>query len=382
MADQLTEDDLLAAVDAAIPDTYLDPMKAEGDGYELVRGMAAVGARCSQAVRRFEIDGYILSSKGAALASVLATFYRATDTAGAVTILAGSIVRASAGGQTFRLIENAIFGATDLEASATARAVGYGYEWNIRGPFVDPQGATWPGELDTIDLPLQDPPFTDTTILVRNDADADGLGRPGTLDAIGDGERNLPRQPNETDTSYSDRIRTLPDTISPAAILRQIKNYLRPYPIWWRAIETWEHAYQECYDAVDEAASADFGGDTYDANLCCYDDPRDPSPMQNRWLAETDHLGAFIVEIATPPAIEDFGMAYDDPANDEADVTTTVGIRAFSAFDVPDSLAPPALPGCYDGVDFGIDRLFSGLFDLLEEIKAAGIFVTIHIKEI
>jgi hypothetical protein len=376
MPPQLTQADLLAAVDRALDEGYLAPMKATGDGYELVQGFTKIGERCSLSVRRFELDGFIMSSAGASRATVTLKFYRAVATAGAGKILKGTIVRASIGGQMFRTTADGAFGALDLFVLVAAESIGYGYHYNVAGPFVDPDGNEWPGVIDTIDLPLEEPPFFDDTIQVTNTIAATG-GRPGTLDAIGN-ERNLPRQVGEADVSYQVRIRTLPDTVSPNAILRQLKNYFRPYGVSWRAIETWQHEYQECYDAPDEPATI---YENYDANLFCYDDPRPGTPMQNRWLGENDYLGAFVVEVEMPPTISDFGFAYDDTADTEADVQTAGGIRAFAAYDVPDTLTAPALPPCFDGVDFGAEAFFLNLYNLLDEIKAGGIFVTIHITE-
>src|ERR1043165_2427040 len=102
MPDQLTQDDLLGVIDRALPDTYLDPIKAIGPGYELLQAYAKVGERASLAVKRFEDDVYILTSKGGALATVQATLSRSPFTAGAGVMLAGTIVRASRGGQVFR----------------------------------------------------------------------------------------------------------------------------------------------------------------------------------------------------------------------------------------------------------------------------------------
>lgn len=376
MADQLLQADLLAAVARALPDSYLDPMIANGDGYELLQGFAKSGERVSLAVRNFELDGFVGSAAGASLATVMVTFYRPTDAAGALTVRTGSLVSASVGGQVFRTIADAVFGSTDLEITVAAVSIGFGYEWNIRGNYTDPQGAVWPGELDTILLPLQDPPFTDQTILVRNDNDATG-GRPGSLDALGD-ERNLARQATEDDNNYRGRIRALPDTISPNAIARQLKNYMRPFGLWYRTVETWQHQYQECWDAPDDPPTM---YQPYDSNLFCYDDPRPNSPMQNRWLNEIDYLGAFIVEVAAPAAILDYGFCYDDPETDEADAMTPLGIRALSAYDIPSSLAPPSIAGCYDGIDFGINTLFWNLYALLDSIKAGGVYVAIVIQE-
>lgn len=376
MPDQLTQADLLAAVDRALDEGYLAPLKALGDGYELLQGFAKVGERCSLAVRRFELDGFIMSSLGAARATVTLKFYRAAATAGAGTILKGTIVRATVGGQRFRTVQDVSFGALDLFVTVSAESIGFGYQYNVAGPFTDPKGTVWPGVIDVIDLPLEDPPFFDDTIQVTNTTAGSG-GRPGTLDAIG-GERNLPRQTGEADTNYQTRIRTLPDTVAPNAILRQLKNYFRPFGIAWRAVETWQHEYQECYDAPEISATL---YENYDSNLCCYDDPRPETPMQNRWLGENDYLGAFVVEVEMPATMLDYGCAYDDPADELADVQSAAGIGAFAAYDVPDTLTAPALPPCYDGVDFGAEDLFVNLYNLLDEIKAGGVFITIQITQ-
>lgn len=379
MAEQLTADDLLAVAGRVVPETYLQPIRDVGPGYELYQASAAVMARTSLATARFEDDVYILTAKGGALATVPVTFYRLTATAGAVTMLAGTLVRASSRGVSYRTLTDAAFGPTDLTATTSAIATGYGYEWNIRGPFVDRDGAVWPGDLDTIDMPMQDPVFGDPSVLVRNDADADGLGRPRSLDALG-GERALPRHGSEGDVNYRVRIRTLPDTITPAAIFRQVANYFRPFPgLFWRIIETWKHEYQECYDAPELPPTAT---ENYDKTLFVYDDPRPASPIRNRWLGENDYLAAFIVEVATPSAIDDFGFAYDDPAADAVGTPPSVATRALSSYDVPDFMAPPARAPAYDApADFGITALFEGLYALLDEIKPAGAFVVIHIQE-
>src|SRR5262245_46018869 len=155
MTDVLTQDELLAASDRALDEGYIQPIRDVGPGYELYQAGAAVMVRCSQAVVHFEQDVFILSARGGVLATVQATFFRTNASAGAVRMLAGTIVSSSGNGARFRTTTDAVFAASDLAATVTAVAMGYGYEWNIRGPFLDPSGVTWPGELDTIDLPLQ-----------------------------------------------------------------------------------------------------------------------------------------------------------------------------------------------------------------------------------
>lgn len=380
MVDVLTQADLLAVVDRALPDSYFAAIKEIGPGYEIWQGITKVGERCSQAVVNFDRDVYILTSQGGRLATVPVTFYRQNAGAGAGVMLAGTTVRASRGGRVFRTLTDAVFGPTDLVATTTGLAVGYGYEWNVKGPFTDRYGVVWPGEVDAIDMPLQNPVFWDPTILVRNDGPADGLGRPKTLDILGS-ERNLSRQKGgESDESYRVRIRTLPDTITPAAIRRQLTNYFRRMPgLFWNAIETWQHEYQECYDAPDAGPTP---YENYDSTLFVYDDPRPPSPIRNRYLGENDYLGAFIVEVAMPPSIDDFGFAYDDPSANVVGVAPSVSSRALSAYDAPDTMAPPGRAPAYEGSDFGIESFFRDLYDLLDEIKAAGVFVVIHLQEL
>jgi hypothetical protein len=377
----LTQDQLLAVVDRVIDDGYLNPLKDTGPGYELYQASAAVMARCSQAVDNFETDVYIMSSRGGALATVPATLYRTTDAAGAGIVLAGSVVRAS-GGQPFRINENAVFGASDLEVTVQAIAMGFGYEWNIKGPFIDPDGNTWPGELNTVEMLLQDPVFWDPSIRVRNDADADGAGRPKTLDVLG-AERTLSRQPDEGDANYRNRIRTLPDTVSPAAFRRQLTNYFRRFPsITYRAFETFRQDYQECYDAPELIMTTVVtGGDTYDPNLFVYDDPRPASPFRNRWLGEIDYLGAFIVEISPPPPMDDYGFVYDDPAGDEVGLPVSAAVRALSAYDLPDTFVRPVRPPAYDGTDVGLSKFLKDLLSLLDDIKAAGVYGVVVIAE-
>jgi hypothetical protein len=372
-----TKADLLDTINRVMPDSYLEPIRTVGPGYELYEGAAKVGERLSQAVSNWERDGFIMSSGDGARATVEAVFYRESATAGAGSVLPGTLVRASRGGQVFVVTGEAVFGALDLEVTAPAIANGFGYEWNVMGEFVDPDGVMWPGLIDTIDLPLQNPVFWDPTIQVRNVAPATG-GRPATLEVLG-AERGLQRHTGESAAGYRVRVRTLPDTITPAAIRRQLTNYFRRFPgLYWDVIETWEHRYQECYDAPDIGPTPT---ENYNANLFCYDDPRPPSPIANRWLGDNDHVGAFIVEVAMPGPIQEFSLAYDDPAGDAVGMPGSAPFRALSAYDAPDPLIAPAFAPAYDGVDVGLRSFFNALFALLEEIKAGGIFVVIHIQE-
>lgn len=376
MANPRTQAELLDVVERQFPPSYIDPIKNVGPGWELFQAAAKIGERCSLAVSRSEDDAYIMTAAGPVAAQVEAIFYRANDDAGAVTVLKGTLVKCSSGGQVFRTTEDAVFGSTDLEVAVNAIAIGYGYEWNIKGKFVAPNGDSSPGELDTVMRPLQSPPYGDPTIQVRNDDDADGLGHPGTLDALGY-ERDVPRTPGEGDVNYRSRIRTLPDTISPAAFRRQMELFFKPYGLQWWLVETWQHEYQECYDAPDLAPTV---YENYNKDLFTYDDPRTHIPIANRWLDESDVEAAGVLEIEAPQFIREYGFVYDDPGIVVPDdFVSDLGRRAVSAFDFPDVYPPPMFGGAYDADDRGQAEMFTALAELLDGIKAAGVKITIHI---
>lgn len=382
MAIVLTQDQLLEVVGRFIAPSYLDPIREVGPGYEFFQAVAKVGERVGLAISRLDDDAFILSAAGPARATVVVQFYRPHAGAGAVTVLAGTMVRAPLGGQTFRTTEPAVFGGADLgPISVIAESIGYGYEYNVKGQFVAPNNQIAPGEITVIDLPLQDPPFGDPSIQVRNVGDATG-GRPGTLDAHG-AERDLPRRPGESDGDYASRIRMISDTVSPAAILRQLERYLTAAGVGWRAVETFQHEYQECWDPPSLGPTP---FENYDQNLFSYDDPRPRSPIQNRWLSDSDHVGCGIVEVDRLGPIADYGFAYDDPGVFDADFVTALGRRAHSAYDVGLEFAPPGLPPAYDSdvfglIDFGIQDFYANLMDLLDKLKLGGVLAVVHVEE-
>lgn len=78
--------------------------------------------------------------------------------------------------------------------------------------------------------------FADLGLTVRQPSAATG-GRDGELDMLGE-ERNIPRQSGESDAAYRQRIVTLPDVVSPGAIMRACSRILSPLGIAWRLMET------------------------------------------------------------------------------------------------------------------------------------------------
>jgi hypothetical protein len=78
--------------------------------------------------------------------------------------------------------------------------------------------------------------WADVGLTVEQLIDAEG-GRLGLLDAVGE-ERNAGRVSGELDDDYRERLETLDDTISPAALNRICERILLPRGIRWRISET------------------------------------------------------------------------------------------------------------------------------------------------
>lgn len=300
---------LLRGVDRALPESYLLPMKQNpASGYEHLQAAAKIGERVSLAIERFECGSWVSFAPVGAKATGTVSLYRTTNAAGAITINAGTVFRASKSGRRFVLLANVVFGGTDLgPITGSVEAEAEGYEWNLPGQVVTPYGDTLLGEIDTIESLYTTPVFGDITFYVRQLLPTTG-GTPPMLDALGQ-DRGMPRLPAELDDAYRYRLRVLPDTISPGAVRRLCDAYLTKFGMTYEFIETWQLDYQTCWDAP----SPNIGTPTYQAtpptaanyydNLFVWDDPYAtraawPNPQfRNRWLDDVELRGAFIVVI-------------------------------------------------------------------------------------
>jgi len=356
-----TQQDFLDLFDRIVPPDYIEPLKSPGPGYEIYQMFGATYERCSLAAGRAECQVYITLAHGPNKARGEVEFFRETDANGAFTLLAGTIVRDSEQQREFRLLENLEFGATDLKKVAVVEAVQPGFQYNLNGIKVDANGDEIEGQIDEVNLPLQDPPYAEPNIEVRQATDTVG-GQPGSLDQLG-ADRSINRSPNETDEEYRVRVRTLPDTISPAAIRRQLDAFFLPTGIPYEFIEVFENQWQSCWNAPAGAIINPIVGN-YDPNLFVYNDPRDIAG--NRWLDASSAAGGFVIRIPNF-TIDDVGFPYD-----AADVSEVFGIPAYDV-----TLADA---GAYDGEDLGVSSLLLQLVDLLRKIKAAGIAAIIELE--
>ena len=368
-----SKQDFLDLADRWLPSEYLDPLKDPGPGFEVIQAYAAVFNRSSIAIDAFCRAGFILLADGGAKSTVTVAFSRPTAAAGAVTIKAGTVITTSRTSRPFVTTLDLVFGGAVLgPLNVAAQALISAYEWNVTGPVTAADGTLLLGEIDTILTMRQDPVFTDQTFSVAQVDDATGGSSPA-LQLLGE-DRGLPQRFGETNDAYRDRIRQLPDTVSPDAIKRAVSLILDPLGLVFDFIETFESRYQTAYD-VDASIPV------IDTNLFAYDSETvvgfEDMPFRNRWLDDKEHRAAFIIVVPRIGAVRDAGMAYDDTATTPANhitpsLTSIGGKRAHSAYDVPSTATSDILQGAYDGDDLSRNALYKAIFDMLQRIKPGG----------
>lgn len=358
----ITKAQFLALIDRTVDPSYIEPLKT-GNGYELIEGYAAIAERVSLSADRLDTCCFIRTAPAGSYSTVPVQFYRQNALAGAVTVLAGTIVSYPIGNRQFVTQQDAAFGGGDLEtAFVIAQAVAQGYEWNILGQQTAADGEVIPGQITDIERLQEDPPYGDPTVQVRNIDPATG-GAPDSLDALGS-DRGMPRFPEEPADAYRARIARLPHVVTPVALKEAISTLFAPYGVAPTFIETWEPSFVGYWD-------------TPTANKAfIYDDPRPRPPTRGRFLGDDLYAGAFIVVIPVMQPLSMRGMCYDDPARTSGEWVSplTGGRRASSCYDItPSSESPELLVGCYDGQDTEFNGLIFGSMDLLQNIKAGGV---------
>lgn len=198
-------------------------------GEDLYRAMARVFATVAgQAAPRLQ-GAYIRRAEGAHRARATVRVTWAESTTDAVTVRAGQLLFATRWGAKWRLLEDLVraagpAGYVDVLAEA---------EWAGTEYLVGP------GTIVVVEIPVTASPVDSITWGADTTADgkaefladvADGtvtctnaavptLGTLGTLDLLAM-ERGLPRVEDESSTTLRARIRTLPDVVTPGAILR------------------------------------------------------------------------------------------------------------------------------------------------------------------
>lgn len=367
-----TQQDFLDLFDRLLPQAWLAPLQAPGPGYEMLQAWAALGARLSLMEDRIRDGSYFVSAAGAVFATAAVTFSR-TGTA-AVVLKGGSELTCSLTGHIFKLQADVTWPALDVaDKAGVAVAQLPGWHGNVTGPVTTADGTVLPGEIDTLSKALQDPPYADTTITVAQDADATG-GISPMLDLLGL-SRGLTRFPGELDADYKIRCTTLLDTVSPGAVIRFLASVFAKWGHVAQFSEEWDVTWQTCWDAPGVSVN------NFDTNLFTYDDNRPAYPMRNRWLDEVEQHGAFVCVVPNLGAMRDCGMGFDDTAMNPAQHVSadTKGLRGWAAFDVPNTATSDMLAGGYDGFDLPKQGVYSGLWDNLQAIKAAGVAAIVEL---
>lgn len=364
---QHDQDYYLRVAENTLDPEYIRGMQA-GEGYEALQAQAKMAARVSTAILN-TANGMLASyARGGAFSEGSVEFYRTAYTAGAVTVKAGTVVSAK-GGRYFIVLTDAVFGSTDLgPVAVNVRGVFQDWQDAAAGQVTTPAGATIPGEIDTVRNMVQDPIYGDPSIRVRQITDVVG-GRPPMLDLLARGN-GIRRAPGESDASLSYRIRNLPDNITPAAVMRNLKVLLSPVQGAWEYTDSCSSKFQTAYDVPTSSLRA---------NVFTYDDPRPRYFNATNWYADDrEQWATFYVVVGKLQPIRDYGGLYDDAALDAAHLRAhrTGGRRAVGAYDLPDSslmVSGTALGMAYDGRDVGQDALLGSTGKMMNSIRAAGI---------
>jgi hypothetical protein len=279
-----TQSELLDVVERILPSEYYTPMSIPtGPGYEVFATDAAVMARVSEAAEHLGCGLFMLTAEDPAYATGTVTFSRPTASAGPVTVLAGSVVRASGVDRRFVTTANAVFGPSDVDVTVNIKAVEAAYQYNLeKANLVD----------EAVRL-NQSPAYGDPTIYVSASSITTG-GVWGSINALG-ADRGYPRETNEPIEDYRRRIRDLPDTVSVGAIRRTVERlWDSKYPAYPATIiEGWEEDAQICLD--------------FPTNLngLALNDPRAEPPLHGRLLSRETVTNGFAVCIQRPSGIDD-----------------------------------------------------------------------------
>jgi hypothetical protein len=194
---------------------------------------------------------YILAAErsGRATTTMRVTF--ASGTVESIRILTGQVLFATPWGVRYRLTEalRTLAGqAPGYDVTADVEAEWPGFDGNVDAEHINE--IALPESVDPALFVDWDPVVTVTaqaefvagveagTITCLADADATG-GADGTLDLLA-AERGMPAEANETTEALRARIHALPDTITPAGIVRSVNRALEPWGITATLEEPWD----------------------------------------------------------------------------------------------------------------------------------------------
>lgn len=363
-----TQAELLRIIEKSFPKSYLEGLRSSPTGgYELMQAAAKVQERVSRAVAELYCCSLLAFAHGPAYSTGLVEFLRESATAGAITIKAGTLVRASASGRLFIVMSDVVFGALDLGPIPVSV---FGQEpdqtYDVQGVTITAGGETIPGEIDAI-AELAGGSGFDPAIVVRQLATFTG-GRTPCLDGLGE-DLLVPRLVGESDDRYRLRIIQKPDTVSPAAIERGLDLLLGALGLHacLREVGT-ERLPGFFYDAGASTDSPQVPENNYAYDL---DFSTRPADRFKLYLDQAEFRGFMMIGVPPIPDLADFGMAYDGATSD--------AFPQQNAYDTT-SLTQPNV--AYDGFSTLNSSIYQAIFDMINEKRAAGVGFELYLEAI
>lgn len=366
-------DYFLRMFDRLYPPDYIEGLKT-GGGYEMLRGLAAVGARTSLMASRWTAATLAGFASLGARATGWVYLFRDSADAGAVRVKAGTVV-ATADQRSFYTKADASFDTSDLGPIAVPiEATLPGFEYNVDGEHLTGLGEIVPGQINQVTLLLEEPEFGDPSIRVRNVAPTVG-GQDPQLEQLAQDRGVLPRHANESEEEFRLRVKTITFGVAGSSIEQTGRNILGKWSpnFQFGILDAWDVAYQTGYDGPLP------GTLTFPDATFVYDDERPPS-ARNRWLSHEDaNGGGFVAEMSKLPCLQDQGLFLSDPAaipSDWLTPGTDGGRRAGNYIGLPFTLPTEVLPNGLSARDAAADGSYASIYKMLQDLKAGGTTAT------
>ena len=359
---------------------YLEPLRVTPDsGYEIFRGYAATSAELSAVRARLGQGVTVVFATGGARARGDVSFYRADTSAGAVVVKAGTRVRTSTTRREYVLLTDLIFTVADTGPHVgTVEAIEVGAVYNLPAPFNRSTTEVVEGAIDTIAAlstatSSVDPTFVFDPFMRCAQAGAVTGGVDGYLDGLAE-DVGTARAAGESDELLRFRIRSLPDTVSPAALRRALASVFESVRVRAELVEVGAFEFQTCWDAP---LDADPLVPTYDPTTFVFDDPRYVDfPWRNRWVSSVEERGAVYAVVAPVPVIADYTGHFDAADLGAGDRLSATGFYEPFVWWERDDGAPDGTP--LDGDDYALSALYVTAYDALYSARAGGVFVTLE----
>lgn len=360
---------LLAIIERSYPRDYLEGLRATPNGgYELFHVASRVLARVSEAVAEFYCCSLIAFAHGPALSTGVVEFYRDNDDEGAVTLGAGTLVRASRTGRTFRILTPAVFGPTDLgPVPVDVEAAEPSQQWDIAGTFITAGGETIEGEIDELAALDASSVGFDPSMRVRQPAATTG-GQSPCLDGLGE-QVGISRLLGESDARYKLRIIQTPDTISPDAIERGLDSILGALGLHacLREVGT-PRLPGFFFDAGSSSDSPQVPANNYAFDMDFTVRPEDRFKLL---LDEASFRGFMLIGVPPIPDIAEFGLFFDTATSD--------AFPLQNAFDTISMTQPNV---AFDGFSTLNSSIYQAIYAMIEEKRAAGVGFELYLENL